>query len=76
MRSQLGTPAPMDGKGVGERGSTRLTALGTSRAGEIGRRKIPSYPAGRPVPPDLSFRYLADALDFPNKIPPAISSDS
>jgi hypothetical protein len=60
----------VDGKGVGERRSTSFTALGTCRAGEIGRRKNSDlYCRQARVPPDLSFQHLADALDFSQQDP-------
>ena len=61
----LDTPAPGDGKGVGETRSLRLTAsapLGRGR--ETEERTGSDLTAAKTFVADSSFRYLADALAF------------
>ncbi len=59
------TPAPVDGKGVGETGSSSFTASARKAAlVELGDGSDPPLTVGRRYAADSDFRYLADALGF------------
>jgi hypothetical protein len=62
----VGTPAPVDGKGVGERGSSGLRP-GTEGAGRLrsrGEQRSTLDHRQAHLPPGLRFWNLADALAF------------
>ena len=59
------TPAPVDGKGVGETGSSSFMVSLAARPGSMKLRDGLTSGSHRwqdDLPPDLNFRYLADAL--------------